>query len=173
MGIPTNSLTHSGKIKDSVIERLLKDEFIQKLTKPQTGDTSTAENEQVLHCFDTSFHPGTVPVQQGICLFVEAEVANVRKSTLEHKLTISIYASPEYVKLTENEKALYKSQYNFAGNRIDMIIAAIFQNLCYDKDFSYSLGTGQLNLSEDKDPVTAKWSENGWYGKSIVYSIYR
>lgn len=173
MGIPTNSLTHSGKIKDSVIERLLKDELIQKLTKPQTDDTPAVNNGGILHCCNTSFHPGTVPIQQGMCLCAEAEVANIRKSTLEHKLTISIYASPEYVKLTENEKALYKSQYNLVGNRIDMIIAAIFQNLCDDKDFSYSLGIGQLNLSEDKDPVTAKWSENDWYGKSIVYSIYR
>ena len=173
MGIPPDSLVHSGNIKDILIPRFLKDELIQKLVMPRTDETLSLEENWSAHCLDTPFHPGTVPEHQAICLCLDTEVAYVRKSTLEHKLTISAYASLENIRLTNAEKEFYKSSYGLAGTRIDMVIAAVHRNLSKDMDFSRSLGIGQINLTEDKDPVTSHWRDNGWYGKSIVYSIYR
>lgn len=172
MGTNISPLIHAGTIKDILIPRFRDDDLIRSLIMPQTDDTLTVSENWNRHCFDTAYPPGLTPDSQ-VLLFLETEAAYLKKSALQIKLTISAYASSDLIHLSSADKQFYMETYGLGGNRIDMITAAIHQNLTGDPEFSRSLGIGQIKLSEDKDPVTAYWSENGCYGKSAVYTIYR
>lgn len=183
-----NPLLDLGTIKDRLRELLLENTPVRELVMPVqdeeslsaranwlggtytvSADTSSPEHQITLigHCLDVPYLDEAI-TDERIVLGIEALPIRI-SSLIDIAITISIYCHRSLIPLSDEERTLYKEQYGFAGNRIDMIMMAV-NNAFLDEDISRSFGIGKIHFSAE-EPIISVIPNEHFYGKTLTYEV--
>lgn len=178
-----------GKFKDMVMDILFKSEDVRDLCMPQLdnenldvsdnffggknleyfdAESNEMKNVDLLgHCFDVPYIDLRINDTRAL-IAIESYVKRIEGDHIkEVELDIFVYSHKDIIHMDSQEKGKFINK-GYAGNRIDMLCAAIINAI---KTHSQDFGIGGLDLNP-YNPIYPYEPKNEFYGKKISYLCY-
>lgn len=175
-----------GKFKDMIMDILFKSEDVRDLCMPQLDndnfdvsdnffggknleyfdtDSNEIKNVDLLgHCFDVPYIDTRINDTRAL-ITLESYIKTIEGDHIkEVELDIFIYSHKDFIHMDNSEKGKFVNK-GYAGNRIDMLCAAVVDAI---KDHSKDFGISGLHLNPF-NPIYPYEPKNEFYGKKISY----